>query len=106
MNFDFSDDQKFLKETANKFLTEQCKTAVARGILEGDAPHDKDLWKAIVEMGWTGVTIPEEYGGLGLGHLELCVIAEEMGRSLAPVPFISGATTRRLWPTSPKSTES
>jgi len=89
MNFDFSDDQKFLKETANKFLTEQCETGVARAVLEGDAAYDEKLWKAIVEMGWTGVTIPEEYGGLGLGHLELCVIAEEMGRSLAPVPFSS-----------------
>ncbi len=89
MNFDFSDDQKFLKDQANKFLTERCDTSVTRAVLEGDAPYDKALWKAIVEMGWTGVTIPEEYGGLGLGHLELCVIAEEMGRALAPVPFSS-----------------
>ncbi len=89
MNFDFSDDQKFLKDQANKFLTERCETGVARAVLEGDAPFDQELWKAIVEMGWTGVTIPEEYGGLDLGHLELCVIAEEMGRSLAPVPFSS-----------------
>jgi len=89
MNFDFSDDQKFLKDQANKFLTEKCDTTVPRAVLEGDAPFDKDLWKAIVEMGWTGITIPEEFGGLGLGHLELCVIAEEMGRALAPVPFSS-----------------
>ena len=48
-----------------------------------------DLWKQIGEMGWTGTAIPENYGGLGLGYLELCVIAEEMGRALAPVPFSS-----------------
>ena len=89
MNFDFSDDQKFLKDQANKFLSEKCDTSVARAVLEGDAAYDEGLWKAIVEMGWTGITIPEEYGGLGLGHLELCVIAEEMGRALAPVPFSS-----------------
>ena len=43
----------------------------------------------ISELGWTGTAIPEEYGGLGLGMLELCVIAEELGRSLAPTPFSS-----------------
>ncbi|GIS24934.1 MAG: dehydrogenase [Gammaproteobacteria bacterium] len=50
---------------------------------------DEDLWKKIVDLGWTGIRIPEEYDGLGLGHLELCVIAEELGRFLAPVPFSS-----------------
>jgi len=89
MNFDFSDDQKFLKDQANKFLTEQCATSVPRGVLESDAPFDKKLWDGIRQQGWLGVTIPEEFGGLGLGHLELCVIAEELGRALAPVPFSS-----------------
>ncbi len=89
MNFDFSDDQKFLKDQANKFLTEQCPTAVPRGVLEGEGAFDAKLWDGIKEQGWLGVTIPEEFGGLGLGHLELCVIAEEMGRALAPVPFSS-----------------
>ena len=60
-----------------------------RKILESDEPYDKALWKQIAEMGWLGTAIPEEFGGLGLGHLELCVIAEELGRALAPVPFSS-----------------
>ncbi len=89
MNLDFSDDQKFLKEQANKFLTEKCETTVARNVLEGDDPMDRDLWRSIVEMGWTSTAIPETYGGLGLGYLELCVIAEELGRAIAPVPFSS-----------------
>ena len=50
---------------------------------------DKELWKGLAEMGFLGVAIPEEFGGAGAGHLELCVIAEEMGRALAPVPFSS-----------------
>ncbi|MFM9862916.1 MAG: acyl-CoA dehydrogenase family protein [Micropepsaceae bacterium] len=89
MNFDFSDDQKMLKDQARKFLTEKCPTKVVRKILESDEPYDKALWKQIGEMGWLGTAIPEEYGGLGLGHLELCVIAEELGRAAAPVPFSS-----------------
>ena len=47
------------------------------------------LWKGLAEMGFLGVAIPEEFGGTGAGHLELCVIAEEIGRALAPVPFSS-----------------
>ena len=89
MNFDFSDDQKMLKDQARKFLTEKCSTKVVRRILESDEPYDKGLWKQIAEMGWLGTAIPEEFGGLGLGHLELCVVAEELGRAVAPVPFSS-----------------
>jgi len=89
MNFDFSDDQKMLKEQARKFLTEKCTPKVVRKILEGDEPYDKALWKQIADMGWLGTAVPEEFGGLGLGHLELCVIAEELGRVVAPVPFSS-----------------
>jgi acyl-CoA dehydrogenase len=89
MNFDFSDDQKLLKDQARKFLTEKCTTKNVRKILEGTAGHDAALWKQIAEMGWTGTAIPENYGGLGLGYLELCVVAEELGRAIAPVPFAS-----------------
>ncbi len=90
MNFDFSDDQKLLKDQARKFLTDKCSLKVVRRVLDNsDELYAKEVWKGIVEMGWTGTTIPEAYGGIGLGHLELCMIAEELGRSLAPVPFSS-----------------
>ncbi|WP_321326936.1 acyl-CoA dehydrogenase family protein [uncultured Parasphingorhabdus sp.] len=92
MNFDFSDDQKFLRDEARKFLEAQCTTAHVREVLDDDSKsHNEGVWKQIVEMGWLGAAIPEEYGGLGLGMLELCVIAEELGRVLAPVPFGSSA---------------
>ena len=89
MNFDFSDEQKELKEHAEKFLKEQCDPSVVRRILEGDDAYDENLWKGIVEMGWTATALPAEYGGIGYGYLELCVIAEEMGRAVAPAPFSS-----------------
>jgi len=89
MNFDFSDDQKQLRDQARKFLTETCPPKAARAVLDGHAPYDSNLWKGLAEMGFLGVAIPEEFGGAGAGHLELCVIAEEMGRALAPVPFSS-----------------
>ncbi len=89
MNFDFSDEQKQLRDTARKFLAEKCPPKAVRAVIEGSAPYDRDLWKGLAEMGFLGVAIPEGYGGTGAGHLELCVIAEEMGRALAPVPFSS-----------------
>lgn len=90
MNFDYSDDQKFLKGEARKFLEARCTSAVVRGVLDDAAKtHDADLWKAIGEMGWLGAAIPEAHGGLGLGRIELCAIAEELGRVVAPVPFAS-----------------
>ena len=89
MNLDFSDDQKFLKEEARKFLEKEEALARNRSVLESNNKVDEDLWNKIVELGWTGIRIPEKYDGLGLGHLELCVVAEELGRFLAPVPFSS-----------------
>jgi len=89
MNFDFSDDQKQLRDQARKFLAEKCPPKAVRTVLDGKEPYDRELWKGLAEMGFLGVAIPEVYGGAGAGHLELCVISEEMGRALAPVPFSS-----------------
>ena len=90
MNFDYTDDQKALKEEARRFLTAASTLTVARAVLEnpGDG-YDTALWGRIVEQGWCGATIPESYGGLGLGYVELCALAEELGRAVAPVPFAS-----------------
>jgi len=90
MNFDFSDDQKFLKAEARKFLEANCPASRVRAVLSDKArTFDAELWKQVVEQGWLGAAIPEEHGGLGLGHLELCAIAEELGRVVAPIPFAS-----------------
>ena len=94
MNFDFSDDQKLLKDQARKFLTDKCSRQVVRSVLDNsENQYSKELWQEVVNMGWTATAIPEVYGGLGLGMLELCVIAEELGRSLAPIPFSSSIYT-------------
>ena len=89
MNFDFSDAQKALKKQTRDFLKAACPPGVPRRILEGQEPYAADLWRGLVDLEAAGTAIPEEYGGLGFGYLELCVIAEELGRALAPVPFSS-----------------
>ncbi len=89
MNFDFSEDQKLLQKTVHDYLEENAPLAVTREVLESKTQYAADLWKGAAELGWLGATIPEEYGGAGFGHLELCLIAEEIGRALAPIPFSS-----------------
>jgi alkylation response protein AidB-like acyl-CoA dehydrogenase len=90
MNFDFSDEQKALKAEARRFLEARCTTRQVRKVLDDDAvTYDAELWSGVAGQGWLGAAIPEEHGGLGLGHMELCVLAEELGRALAPVPFSS-----------------
>lgn len=90
MNFDYTDDQKFLKNEARKFLDAECSTARVRKVLDDDGKaYDEALWKGVAGQGWLGAAIPEEFGGLGLGHIELCAIAEELGRAVAPIPFAS-----------------
>ena len=89
MNLDFSDEQKQLRDQVRRFLGEKCPPAAVRKILEGPAAFDRDLYLGLAELGVLGAAIPEEYGGVGLGDLELCVIAEELGRAIAPVPVSS-----------------
>ncbi|MFC3711920.1 acyl-CoA dehydrogenase family protein [Sphingoaurantiacus capsulatus] len=89
MNFDFSDDAKALRDQARRFLEERAGAAVARKAMDGDAAYDADLWKSVVELGWTAARVPEAHGGIGLSAEEACVLAEEVGRSLIPVPFVS-----------------
>ena len=68
MNLDFSDDQKFLQSEAKKFLEKEESVKRSRGVLEGSESFDNDLWQKIIELGWTGIRIPEEYEGLVLPH--------------------------------------
>ncbi len=92
MNFDIPDELKQLRDTARAFLTARAPKLVARKVIDGNLDLDRDLWKEIGSLGWLAATIPEAYGGLDLGPLAVCVLAEEIGRSLAPVPFSSSVT--------------
>jgi len=88
MNLEFSEDQKFVQQSARDFLAKNAGLDVCRKVLEAPAASsDPALWKGVAEMGWLGAVIAEEHGGAGLGYLELVLIAEEIGRALAPIPF-------------------
>ena len=90
MNFDYTDDQKALKDEARRFLAAVSPLTAARAALDSPSREGvATLWARIGEQGWPGAAIPEAYGGLGLGYVELCALAEELGRALCPVPFAS-----------------
>ncbi len=88
-----SEDQAMLADTVRPFLAEQAPVKHLRALRDtNDATgFSRDLWKQFAEMGFTGVLVPEENGGLGLGHVEAGIILEEIGRNLTPSPFLATA---------------
>jgi alkylation response protein AidB-like acyl-CoA dehydrogenase len=90
MNFDFTDDQQAIKRTARDFLAARYKLEEVRRLALEDARGFTDAqWSEMSELGWPGLAIAEEHGGLGLGIVELVVLQEELGYALAPGPFLS-----------------
>lgn len=87
MNFDFSDDQKLLREQTARFLEGECGMDVVRSVLDGEPRFADGVWRGLADMGLIGTSIAEQHGGAGAGYLELCLVAQEVGAALAPVPF-------------------
>ena len=89
MAFGLSDEQRLLQEQVRGLLTERATPDVLRAAITAKKPWDEALWAALAELGVLGAAIPEEYGGVGLGPLEVAIVAQEIGRAVAPVPFFS-----------------
>ena len=78
-----------VRDEAERYLRDNCGLGVARSVLEGQEPYSQSVWSGLSEMGLLGTAIPEEYGGVGAGYPTLCLVAEQLGKHLAPVPFSS-----------------
>jgi alkylation response protein AidB-like acyl-CoA dehydrogenase len=89
MQFGLSESQQILKDTARKFFAGESPIAAVRKAMETDTAYDADLWTKLAEQGFTGIITPEEYGGMGLGKVELILLMEEAGYALLPGPFFS-----------------
>ncbi|HEX6897787.1 MAG TPA: acyl-CoA dehydrogenase family protein [Bryobacteraceae bacterium] len=89
MQFELSETQQTLKNTVRKFLAAECPMAEVRRLTDSETAFDAALWRKIAEQGWLGMIIPEEYGGFGMGMVEMAATLEEMGRALLPGPFFS-----------------
>lgn len=91
MDFGFNSDQEMIRDTARKFLENECPKEKTRELMRSDKGFDSGIWKQMVELGWTGLIIPEQYGGSGMNYLDLMVIMEEIGRNICPGPFFATA---------------
>jgi alkylation response protein AidB-like acyl-CoA dehydrogenase len=89
MDFGFSQEQDMLRATARKFLENECTSTFVRARMDEPAGVTDDFWAKLAEQGWLGLVFPEEYGGGGLGFVDLTVLMEEMGRCVMPGPFFS-----------------
>lgn len=89
MDFDLTKAQKLLQQSARDFFSRECKPERVRELMASETAFDDKLWREMADQGFTGLTIPEEYGGLGLSLVDLIAVTEEMGRACLPGPFIS-----------------
>ena len=96
MDFQPTEEQEELRSSVRSFLRQACPPALVRRVFEAKAdearPQVLDLWARMVRLDWPALAIPERFGGMGLGFVELCLVAEEMGRAAAPGPFLATAT--------------
>jgi len=89
MDIGFSEEQELLRESARRFLENQCETQFVRQRMAEPAAVTEEFWRKLAEQGWLGIVYPEEDGGSGLGLVDLVVLMEEMGRAVMPGPFLS-----------------
>jgi alkylation response protein AidB-like acyl-CoA dehydrogenase len=88
-----NDEQNMLRDHARGFLSKNAPIAHLRQLRDSkdSTGFSRPLWKEFVDLGWAGILIPQEHGGLGLGHVEVGVVMEELGHTLTPSPFLSTA---------------
>ena len=89
MYFDLTDEQQAIKSTAHDFLAARYKSERIRELADSEDGFERSDWDEMAELGWTGLALPEEWGGQGLGTVDLAVLFEEMGYALAPSPLLS-----------------
>ena len=82
MSIAITDDHKALADTASDFLLKRDALGAARALLEAPEEGVPDLWKALVDLGWLGLHVPEDLGGSGYGLEELVVVVEQLGRQM------------------------
>jgi alkylation response protein AidB-like acyl-CoA dehydrogenase len=96
MNFELTDDQRAIQRTARELLASRYKPETVRELAADERGFTESQWKELSELGWPGVIVPEEHGGLGLGAVELAVLHEEIGYALAPSPLLSTLSAAAL----------
>ena len=93
MDFELTEEQAALREVSRGLLAVNCPPQLVRALAAAGQDVDDKLWQRGTELGWTGLAVPEEHDGAGQGLVELCLVAEELGRAAAPGPFTDSALT-------------
>lgn len=96
MDFGLSEEQEMLQQSAREFLTQECPPTFVRELFKDRDGFSRELHRKMAEQGWTGLLIPEAYGGLGLGMLDMALLLEEMGRAVVPGPFMFSSVLATL----------
>jgi alkylation response protein AidB-like acyl-CoA dehydrogenase len=89
MDFSFTEEQDMLRISARDFLAKECPKSRVREMANDDRGYDLQVWHRMAELGWMGLVLPEEYGGMGASFMDLAILMEEMGRNILPGPFFS-----------------
>ena len=89
MDFAFSEEQELLRSSARDFLSDRSSPERVASVADSDEGWDADSWRQIVDLGWIGLSVPEDRGGSGMGFLDEAVLIEETGRALYPGPYLS-----------------
>ena len=89
MQFGLNENQVILRDSAREFFAGECSPATVRRLIDTDTAHDEARWSQLAAQGYTAVNFDEQYGGVGLGLVELVLLMEEAGRVLLPGPFFS-----------------
>jgi alkylation response protein AidB-like acyl-CoA dehydrogenase len=89
MDLDLSEEQEMLRTMARDFLTKECPKTLVRELEEDEKGYSPDLWRKMADLGWMGLVLPEEYGGMGMEYMDLIILLQEMGRNILPGPYLS-----------------
>ncbi|MBM4444183.1 MAG: acyl-CoA dehydrogenase [Chloroflexi bacterium] len=89
MDFAFTEEQEMLRKIARDFLATECPKDTVRKMIKDEKGHTTELWNKIAELGWPGLIIPEQFGGIGGSFLDAVALVEELGRACLPGPFHS-----------------
>jgi alkylation response protein AidB-like acyl-CoA dehydrogenase len=93
MDLRFTETQEILKKMARDFLTTECPKTLVRKLEQSEEGYSPEVWKKMAELGWMGLIIPEEYGGMGYAFQDLAVLMEEIGRNILPGPLMATVTS-------------
>ena len=91
MDMKLSEEQRQLRDTARKYVARESAIAFVREMEKSELGFSRAMWEQMGEMGWLAMGVPEKYDGLGMGHVDLVVLAQELGRGICPTPFFTSA---------------